>query len=53
MKKTKKFTASIDAKLSDDIKALAEKRGQTLSQMLTRMVTNTLEADRIAKEIRG
>ena len=51
--KTKKFTAEIDLELGDRIKALAQERGMTLRQIQERMITNTLEADRIAKEMRG
>lgn len=51
--KTKKFTATIEYNLGERIKELAKERGMTLRQMQERMITNTLEADRLAKEIRG
>jgi len=51
--KTKKLTAEIDHDLNERLKTLAGKRKMTLSQIVTRMIENTLTADRIAKEMRG
>ena len=53
MKKTKKFTAVVEADLSQGINDLAKKQGLTLRQITERMIKNTLKAHRIAEEIRG
>lgn len=49
---TKKYTAKIRKDLSEGINKLAQERGLTLRQITERMIENTLNADRIAKDIR-
>lgn len=43
--RTKKFTASIDYGLGEEVKVLAEKRGQTLAQFTESVFTNALKAE--------
>ena len=51
--KTKKFTATVDYSLSEKFNELARQEGKTLREMTERMMANTLDAHRIAEEIRG
>ena len=49
---TKKYTAKVRKDLSEGINRLAQEQGITLREITERMMQNTLEAHRLAGEIR-